>query len=86
MSENYNEVYRPAHYQIFPDTEVIDLIQTVLTPEEYRGYCKGNILKYRLRAGKKDPTSNMKLAQDIEKADQYELMLHRADKGIEEDI
>jgi Protein of unknwon function (DUF3310). len=28
------------------DIECIDAIRAALTPEEYRGYCKGNALKY----------------------------------------
>ena len=42
------------HYDIFPGTEAIDIMKKVLTKEEYRGYLKGNILKYQLRLGKKD--------------------------------
>lgn len=48
-----DEVHKPQHYKLFPDMEVVDLIREVLTDEEWKGYCKGNILKYRLRAGKK---------------------------------
>jgi hypothetical protein len=33
--------------------EIKDLIQTMLTPEELRGYYMGNIIKYRMRAGRK---------------------------------
>ena len=30
-----------------------DVMQAVLTPEEFVGFLKGNVLKYSLRAGKK---------------------------------
>lgn len=30
------------------------LMEAVLSPEEFRGYLKGNILKYSLRQGKKE--------------------------------
>jgi len=63
-------VKNPSHYQLFPDTEVIDVIRGQLTEPEFKGYCKGNVLKYRLRAGKKDDVQ-----QDIDKADQYRAML-----------
>lgn len=43
-----------THYEIYPGVEAIDVIKTVLTPEEYMGFLKGNILKYQLRLGKKD--------------------------------
>ena len=67
-SQRHDPVDHPAHYDLFPDLEVVDAIRALLTPEEFRGYLKGNILKYRLRAGKKDD----KLVQDIGKAMKYE--------------
>ena len=30
------------------------VMEAVLTPEEFRGFLKGNIIKYRMRAGRKD--------------------------------
>ena len=68
MSDPVNS---PNHYMLFPDgTEAIDIIKAALTPEEFDGYCKGNCLKYRLRAGKKDA-----LQQDIDKAETYVKMM-----------
>lgn len=57
---------RPNHYHL-GDTgvEAIDVIETVLTKEEYIGYLRGNILKYHLRANKKNGT------EDLNKADVY---------------
>src|SRR5690606_7791349 len=63
-------VNHPAQYKLFPGQEAIDIIQAALTPEEYRGYLKGNALKYRLRAGNKDD-----LRQDIDKSEWYRLRL-----------
>jgi len=60
-------VNSPSHYQTFPDMEAIDIIRSVLTIKELKGYLKGNFLKYKLRAGAK---INMK--QDIEKAQVYQ--------------
>lgn len=40
-----DEVNRPGHY-LSGDIECIDAIRAALTPEEFRGYCKGNMLKY----------------------------------------
>lgn len=65
--EYMNMVDSPSHYQLFPEQEVIDLIKAVLTEEEWKGYLKGNILKYKLRAGDKDD-----LVQDINKANKYQ--------------
>jgi len=47
-------VVRPDHYQLWPaktgdGVEVQDVIKAMLTEEEYLGYCKANIIKYRFR-------------------------------------
>lgn len=55
----------PQHYKV-GGYEAIDVIQAKLTPEEFRGYCKGNILKYLMRANYKG-----KHNQDVGKADWY---------------
>lgn len=52
----HDEIQNPAHYDLFPGQQAIDVIKAALTPEEFRGYCKGNALKYRLRAGEKGPS------------------------------
>lgn len=59
-------VRKPSHYQVFDGTESIEVIAMSFTVAEFRGFCLGNVLKYRLRAGNKD-----KLEQDIAKADFY---------------
>ena len=40
-----DEVNAPAHYR-HGDVECIDAIEAALTPEEFRGHCKANALKY----------------------------------------
>lgn len=45
-------VNHPAHYKV-GGIETIDYIKAKLTPEEYRGYLKGNLLKYSSRIGHK---------------------------------
>lgn len=40
------------HYQ--GDIQPIEVMQALFTPEELRGFLKGNIVKYVLRLGKKD--------------------------------
>jgi len=42
-----------THYKDMP-LQPWDVMEAVLTPEEFRGYLKGNIIKYALRQGKKD--------------------------------
>lgn len=64
------EEVRPDYYRV-AGMETMSVIRAVLTEEEFCGFVKGNVLKYRLRAGKKtdDPT------EDIRKAETYESML-----------
>jgi hypothetical protein len=38
-------VNQPPHYRQ-GKIECIDAIEAALTPEEFRGYCKGNAIKY----------------------------------------
>lgn len=59
-------VKSPSHYQFFPGVEAIEIIAASMSEEGFHGYCMGNRLKYRLRAGNKD-----KLEQDISKSDFY---------------
>ncbi len=41
-------VNHPPHYKT-GDIECISAIEASLTPEEFRGYCKGNSMKYLWR-------------------------------------
>ena len=51
----HDPVKSPSHYQLPGlDVEAIDVIRAVLTPEQFEGYCLGNMLKYLLRQGRKD--------------------------------
>ena len=34
------------------------VMEAVLTPEEFKGFLKGNIIKYSMRAGRKDGTDD----------------------------
>lgn len=50
-------VNNPPHYT-GGEVECIDAIRSALTPEEFRGYVKGNVMKYvfreRLKGGDED--------------------------------
>lgn len=50
--EPVDNINHPAHYTA-GGIETIDFIKAKLTPEEYKGYLKGNVLKYASRAGLK---------------------------------
>ena len=58
-------VNNPAHYNA-GDIECIDAIRAALSPEEFRGFLKGNALKYIWRAGKKGDA-----IQDFKKSSWY---------------
>lgn len=51
-------VNSPPHYKK-GSVECIDAIQAALTPEEFRGYCKGNALKYVWRERWKDGVESL---------------------------
>ena len=72
-------VKQPSHYQLFGGVEAIEVIARSMTQEMFRGYCLGNILKYRLRAGKKSELAT--LEKDMAKADFY-LELYEKHKGL----
>lgn len=50
MTDNVNH---PSHYVGRNGLEAVDVLKEFLTPEEFMGWCKGNALKYLLRAGRK---------------------------------
>ena len=57
-------VHNPAHYNA-GTIECIDAIQAALTPDQFRGYCRGNAMKYIWRCDRKGG------AQDLQKAIWY---------------
>lgn len=57
-----------THYKDMP-VQPITLMKVILTPEEYAGYLKGNIIKYSMRAGHKAGSD------DAAKATHYSLFL-----------
>lgn len=72
-----DNVDSPKHYTLFEhcdwnfpkevsDLEAIDIIRASLTEEEFKGFCKGNILKYMLRHKHKNGD------EDIAKVGKYQ--------------
>ena len=77
-----NMVTKPKHYEFFEGVEAITIIARSMTEKQFAGYCMGNALKYRLRAGKKLNTE-----EDLKKADYYkELFQKHRHECIDEDI
>lgn len=62
---------KASHYNLWLDTDSIDIIKANLTQEEYIGALKFNILKYQLRLGKKDC-----IESDMEKIEDYKRELN----------
>lgn len=67
--QDVDGVHAPSHYMLFDDIEAIEVIARSMTREQFKGYCFGNILKYRLRAGKKSELAY--LEKDMAKAGFY---------------
>lgn len=67
-----DDVNHPKHYQLGGGLEAIDVIKSVLTPEQYQGYLLGNMLKYRLMAGAKGDAQ-----KDLDKSEWYKKELDR---------
>ncbi len=63
MADN---VHHPQHYETYiKGLETIDIIYAALGPELFGWYCRGNVLKYLLRADQKNGV------EDLEKARVY---------------
>lgn len=56
-------VNHPNHYQIMPGVEAKDVIRSVLGDEGFIFYCYGNVIKYILRARKKNGIEDLKKAR-----------------------
>lgn len=57
-----DNVNHPSHYTD-GGIECIEAIEAALTAEEFRGYCKGNLMKYGWRERMKGGTESLKKAQ-----------------------
>ena len=70
MSQQFPEITVTAnerqvgadHYKTMP-MQPWEVMEAVLTPEEFRGFLKGNIVKYAMRAGKKEGSDDAGKAQ-----------------------
>lgn len=69
-----NTKYYDEHYASMAGLEPIELMQLVLSPAEFIGFLKGNIIKYSMRAGKKQGEAAEK---DTAKAKRYAQWLRK---------
>lgn len=58
--------------------EPIELMQSILTPDEFKGFLKGNAIKYAFRAGRKEGETAEK---DRNKFLVYSQWLHNYQQG-----
>lgn len=72
MSANDKQV-GGDHYKTMP-IQPWDIMQAVLTPEEFIGYLKGNVIKYAMRNGYKD-------SDDAGKCKHYQEKLEEVMRG-----
>jgi hypothetical protein len=61
-NKHINDNINPSHYKKLPK-QTIERIQDNLTPEEFKGYLKGNIFKYIDRYENKNGVEDLKKAQ-----------------------
>lgn len=80
IENDLDKTINPSHYRARKDCmETIDEIRLLLTPEEFRGYLKGNYLKYRARAMYKNGEV------DLFKSDWYIKTLKEESEEYDED-
>ena len=59
IEKSENDSINPNHY-VFGGIETIEYLKAKLTPEEYRGFLKGNVLKYVSREAEKNGLEDLK--------------------------
>nr|DAS33675.1 MAG TPA: nucelotide kinase [Caudoviricetes sp.] len=61
---NNDNIKSPKHYRLEGlNIESIDVIRATLGKEGFKAFCKGNIMKYLIRAEKKNGLEDYKKAQ-----------------------
>lgn len=61
-NEKEDNVNKPGHYT-FGKIEVINYIRDKMSPEEFQGFCMGNVLKYVSRHKHKNGVEDLKKAE-----------------------
>ena len=61
-----DKINKPSHYELPGlNVEAIDVVRAVLGPDKFQGFCRGNEIKYLIRAERKNGV------EDLEKAQKY---------------
>lgn len=61
--KEFDNVEQPKHYQLGNGLQVIDVIKSALTKEEYQGAMTANVIKYITRWRKKNGVEDLKKAK-----------------------
>jgi len=78
MTKNTGTSKEQAHY-IKSALQPIQVMQRLMTHEQFTGFLAGNYIKYKMRCGLKDGEDKSK---DLNKALQYKYWLTLHDKGV----
>lgn len=83
MNNIEEKVNHPEHYKL-KNFEVIDIIQDSMDAREFMGFCRGNAIKYLLRAGKKTESNYTPHAKRIEDLNKCIWYIQKEIKEIEQ--
>lgn len=83
MNNTEEKVNHPSHYN-FGKYEVIDIIKDSMDNREFMGFCRGNAIKYLLRAGKKTESNYTPHAKRIEDLNKCIWYIQKEIKEIEQ--
>lgn len=75
MSDVVGSAATSKHYQV-GSKQPIEIMQEVMSHEEFQGFLRGNVIKYALRLGHKD-----KAVKEAAKIEQYAKWLREALEG-----
>ena len=65
------------HYKTMP-MQPWEVMEAVLTPEEFRGFLRGNVIKYSMRAGRKAGSDDAAKAQHyLQKLREFDEEMHQ---------
>lgn len=59
-----DDLLHPDHYT-FDGMNSIEFIRKVLGPEQFKGFCRGNVLKYVIRCERKGGISSLRKARNF---------------------
>lgn len=62
LSTDKEDAVSPSHYQV-GGMQLLDIWKAKLSLEEFKGLCKGNILKYVIRSDHKNGIEDLKKAR-----------------------